>query len=141
MVTKTIERISLGNGKTMVVVEPPKTESSIRKVYIPLFVVALLKKYKDKTDKYILSGKSKPTEPRALQYRFKRLSALLPAGVTPARIPPLGSLYKATQCTTAGLTEIKLKTQAANAYVCKIENANWVQRHAAGGLYFLASSL
>lgn len=72
-VNKTVERISLGNGKTKVVVEPPKTESSIRKVYIPLFVVALLKKYKDKTDKYILSGKTKPTEPRALQYRFKRI--------------------------------------------------------------------
>ena len=73
MVTKTIERISLGNGKTMIVIEPPKTESSIRKVYIPLFIVALLKKYKDNSDKYILSGKTKPTEPRALQYRFKRI--------------------------------------------------------------------
>lgn len=72
-VNRTVERISLGNGKTMIVIEPPKTESSIRKVYIPLFVVALLKKYKDKPDKYILSGKSKPTEPRALQYRFKRI--------------------------------------------------------------------
>lgn len=72
-VARTVERISLGNGKTMIVIEPPKTESSIRKVYIPLFIVALLKKYKDKDDKYILSGKSKPTEPRALQYRFKRI--------------------------------------------------------------------
>ena len=57
----------------MIVIEPPKTESSIRKVYIPLFIVALLKKYKDNSDKYILSGKTKPTEPRALQYRFKRI--------------------------------------------------------------------
>lgn len=72
-VTKTVERISLGNGKTKVVIEPPKTESSIRKVYIPSFIVVSLKEYKDKPDKYILSGKSKPTEPRALQYRFKRI--------------------------------------------------------------------
>ena len=72
-VARTVERISLGNGKTMIVIEPPKTESSIRKVYIPLFIVALLKKYKDNSDKYILSGKTKPTEPRALQYRFKRI--------------------------------------------------------------------
>lgn len=72
-VIRTVERISLGNGKTIVVIEPPKTESSIRKVYIPHFIVALLKKYKDNPEKYILSGKTKPTEPRALQYRFKRI--------------------------------------------------------------------
>ena len=72
-VIRTVERISLGNGKTIVVIEPPKTESSIRKVYIPHFIVALLKKYKDNPEKYILSGKPKPKEPRFLQYRFKTI--------------------------------------------------------------------
>ena len=72
-VIRTVERISLGNGKTIVVIEPPKTESSIRKVYIPHFIVALLKKYKDNPEKYILSGKTEPKEPRFLQYRFKTI--------------------------------------------------------------------
>lgn len=72
-VTKTVERISLGNGKTKVVVEPPKTESSIRKVYMPPFITALLNDHKDTPEKYVLTGKLKPSEPRALQYKFKRI--------------------------------------------------------------------
>ena len=68
------ENIDIKNGCLFVARTVERiTESSIRKVYIPLFIVALLKKYKDNSDKYILSGKSKPTEPRALQYRFKRI--------------------------------------------------------------------
>lgn len=73
IVTKTVERISLGNGKTKVVVSEPKTESSLRKVYMPPFIIELLKAYKDEDEKYILSGKSKPTEPRTLQYRFEKI--------------------------------------------------------------------
>lgn len=72
-VTKTVERISLGNGKTKIVINPPKTKSSIRKVYMPSFLVDILKSYKSSPELFILSGKPKPKEPRVLQYRFKTI--------------------------------------------------------------------
>ena len=58
-VNKTVERISLGNGKTKVVVGDPKTESSIRKVYVPTFIIELLKDHKKSSDLFVLSGKQK----------------------------------------------------------------------------------
>lgn len=72
-VNKTVERISLGNGKTKVVVGDPKTESSIRKVYVPTFIIELLKDHKKSSDLFVLSGKQNPTEPRTLQYRFEKI--------------------------------------------------------------------
>lgn len=100
MVTKTVERISLGNGKTKVVVELPKTESSIRKVYMPPFIIELLKTYKDENEKYILSGKSKPTEPRTLQYRFEKI--LKSAGIREMKFHSLRHTY-ATICIEKGV--------------------------------------
>lgn len=70
-VTKTVERISLGNGKTKVVITPPKTKASLRTVYMPTFIIDILKNYQSSPNLYILSGKPNPKEPRALQYCFK----------------------------------------------------------------------
>lgn len=70
-VTKTVERISMGDGKTKVVINPPKTKSSIRKVYMPSFLVDILKSYKSSPELFILSGQIQPKEPRFLQYHFK----------------------------------------------------------------------
>ena len=70
-VTKTVERISLGNGKTKVVINPPKTKASLRTVYMPPFIIDILKNYQSSPELFILSGKLKPKEPRVLQYRFK----------------------------------------------------------------------
>lgn len=70
-VTKTVERISMSNGKTKVVINPPKTKSSIRKVYMPSFIIDILKSYKSSSELFILSEQIQPKEPRFLQYRFK----------------------------------------------------------------------
>ncbi|MDE5649373.1 MAG: site-specific integrase, partial [Oscillospiraceae bacterium] len=70
-VTKTVQRIRLENGKSKVIIGTPKTKSSIRKVYMPSFLVDILKSYKSSPELFILSGKPKPKEPRVLQYRFK----------------------------------------------------------------------
>ena len=70
-VTKTVQRIRLENGKSKVIIGTPKTKSSVRKVYMPSFLVDILKSYKSSPELFILSGKSKPNEPRVLQYRFK----------------------------------------------------------------------
>lgn len=72
-VSKTVQRISLGNGKTVISIDTPKTDSSVRVVYIPLFIIEMLKKFRQKPDIFILSGREKPTEPRTLQHKFKRI--------------------------------------------------------------------
>lgn len=72
-VEKTVQRISLGNGKTEISIDTPKTESSVRKVYIPSFVLELLKGIKEAPEAFILSGADSPMEPRTLQYQFKKI--------------------------------------------------------------------
>ncbi len=75
-VSKTVQRISLGNGKTVISIDTPKTDSSVRVVYIPLFIIEMLKKFRQKPDIFILSGREKPTEPRTLQHKFKKILAV-----------------------------------------------------------------
>ena len=70
-VTKTVQRIRLENGKSKVIIGTPKTKSSVRKVYMPSFLVDILKSYRSSPELFILSEKLKPKEPRVLQYRFK----------------------------------------------------------------------
>ena len=72
-VCKTVQRISLGNGKTVISIDTPKTDSSARVVYIPLFMIEMLKKFRQKPDIFVLSNRIKPTEPRTLQHKFKRI--------------------------------------------------------------------
>ena len=79
-VSKTVQRISLGNGKTVISIDFPKTDSSVREVYMPLFIIEMLKKYKQKPEIFILSGREKPTEPRTLQYKFKRILSICKIG-------------------------------------------------------------
>ena len=99
-VNKTVERISLGNGKTKVVVGDPKTESSIRKVYVPDFIIELLKERRKSPDLFVLSGKQNPTEPRTLQYRFEKI--LKSAGIREMKFHSLRHTY-ATICIEKGV--------------------------------------
>ena len=75
-VCKTVQRISLGNGKTVISIDTPKTDSSVRVVYIPLFIIEMLKHFKQAQNIFILSGREKPTEPITLQHKFKRILAV-----------------------------------------------------------------
>lgn len=74
-VRKTVQRIQCRNGfrKTKLVVTEPKSESSRRNIPIPEFMIAILKKFQDKAELYVLSGKDKPVEPRTMQYRFAKI--------------------------------------------------------------------
>ena len=71
-VRKTVQRISNYSGKsrTKLVITEPKSQSSVRVIPIPDFLVAMLERFKDSDEKYVLSGKYSPVETRTVQYRF-----------------------------------------------------------------------
>lgn len=74
-VKRTVQRISK-NGKSQVIIGTPKSQTSVRIVPIPSFVLDILRNYKSSSDFYIITGKSKPTEPRNMQNRFKAVLKL-----------------------------------------------------------------
>ena len=74
-VKRTVQRVSK-NGKSQVIIGTPKSKTSIRTVPIPAFVLDILRNYRNCNDFYIITGKSKPTEPRTMQNRFKSMLKL-----------------------------------------------------------------
>ena len=71
-VSKTIQRIAVQGGTQLVITEP-KSISSVREIPIPDCIFSLLRKFCSNADFYILSGMTKPVEPRTMQYRFQAL--------------------------------------------------------------------
>lgn len=68
-VSRTVQRINK-HGKSEVVIGSPKSKTSIRTVPIPEFVLDILRRQKKSGDLFVITGKSKPTEPRTMQNRF-----------------------------------------------------------------------
>ena len=74
-VERTVQRVNFG-GKTRLLIQPPKSESSIRSVPIPADMLFLLKKTAllAAPDAYIMTGRTdKPMEPRTCQRGFHAL--------------------------------------------------------------------
>lgn len=74
-VKHTFQRIQcFGEGqKTKLILTEPKSQSSRRQIPIPECLVPMLNELKGNPDSYVLTGTSKPIEPRTMQYRFKRI--------------------------------------------------------------------
>ncbi|MBP3856662.1 MAG: site-specific integrase, partial [Ruminiclostridium sp.] len=74
-VKKTIQRIQTPDNtkRTKLVITEPKSQSSIRIIPIPECLAEKLGSYVGNEDDYILSGTSKPVEPRTMQNRFARI--------------------------------------------------------------------
>ena len=74
-VRKTIQRIQCNdeNKRTKLIIAEPKSQSSVRTIPIPECLFAFLCKFVGNDDEYILSGTSKPVEPRTMQNRFARI--------------------------------------------------------------------
>lgn len=68
-VRRTIQRIQT-NGATTVIITPPKTENSRRQIPVPKQILEELSG--TAPDNYIITGSEKPTEPRAIEYRWKQ---------------------------------------------------------------------
>lgn len=76
-VTKTMQRIAVENAdtKTVVIIDTPKSQKSIRIIPIPDFLLSELKAISNSCTKeaYILtSSQSRYIEPRVYQYKFKK---------------------------------------------------------------------
>ena len=65
-----------GKSKTKIIIDTPKSKTSIRDIPIPKFMVPILKQFcvSDNKERYFLStSESKLTEPRTMQNHFKRV--------------------------------------------------------------------
>ena len=71
-VERTVQRI-YENGSTKLIIDTPKSRSSVRDIPLPKFLTEILRKFKYDDSVYVVSGTEKLIEPRTLQYRFKAL--------------------------------------------------------------------
>lgn len=80
-ITRTVSRIRNRepNGeKTVLHVGTPKSETSLRKIPLPAFLLRLIEKYSlpfEEDDCYMLSGKAAPFDPRIYQRMYKKVLA------------------------------------------------------------------
>lgn len=59
--------------KTEIVIQQPKTDSSIRVIPIPSFLLPILNKYKNEDDIFVITGKAHCMEPRVCLRKFKKI--------------------------------------------------------------------
>ena len=74
-INKTVQRIKNtdGTSKTKLVIDIPKTKSSIRVIPVSEYIIEFLKKYIDNENNYIFTGSDKPKDPRTVGRYFERL--------------------------------------------------------------------
>lgn len=71
-IKRTVQRI-YEKDSTKIIIDSPKSKSSLRTIPIPKFLLDILKTFKTFDSAFILSGTDKIVEPRTMQYRFKSL--------------------------------------------------------------------
>ncbi len=72
-IDKTLQRLCIKGQKSQIIITKPKTNSSIRKLPIPKFLLCELKKCKFDNNTYILTGAKNYTEPRTFRAYYERL--------------------------------------------------------------------
>lgn len=84
-------------GRTSLIVQPPKSESSLRRIPLPVDILSLLAAHKPKNagSVCLLTGTAAPLEPRTMQNRYRAL--LKRAGVPYRNFHALRHTY-ATRC-------------------------------------------
>lgn len=99
-IQRTVERIAQTDGGTCLTVQPPKTENSERWVPIPKEMLRVLQTVRKQPDSYLLTGRERVPDPRAMQYRYKVL--LTRCGVRYRNFHCLRHSY-ATRCVERGV--------------------------------------
>ncbi len=72
-VRRTVQRISSVGGATKIIVNSPKSKSSVRVIHLSEFLLSLMEKFKRDDDIYIMSGRTSPVEARTVRYRFDKI--------------------------------------------------------------------
>ena len=76
-ISKTMIRIQNKNSgnehKTELIIQRPKTDSSIRTIPIPSFLIPILKSYQSEDDIFVITGKKHGMEPRVCLRKFKKV--------------------------------------------------------------------
>ena len=72
-IRRTVQRITdrRDTTATRLIIDTPKSASSVRTIPIPAFLLKILEQFRTDTDAYVLSGTDKVVEPRTMQYRFQ----------------------------------------------------------------------
>ena len=115
-IVREVLRIKVGE-KTQLVVQPPKSDASVRTVPLPDDMMAYLKKAVSGLPKnaYVLTGKTdKPMEPRTYQYYFE--SVLRRCGIRKRNYHTLRHSY-ATRCIEKGVDVKSLSEMLGHADV------------------------
>lgn len=102
-VRATMQRIknSTGiGGKTIIVITEPKSESSVRDIPIPDFLLTAMKNLRGSPNSFVLSGREERlVEPRTMENYFKR--CIQEIGIAPANYHALRHSF-ATRCVEQG---------------------------------------
>lgn len=71
-VNRTVQRVN-HTGTSEVIIDSPKSRSSVRTIPIPGFIADCLSKMVGNAGTYLITGTATPTEPRTMQNRFRRI--------------------------------------------------------------------
>lgn len=115
-INKTVSRVSdldgVSGAKTHIVIDTPKTESSIRIVPIPENILPYFRERVGDSANYVTTGKEKCMEPRVCRDRFKRLQTR--AGIDYHNFHILRHTY-ATNCIAQGMDVNTLKANLGHS--------------------------
>lgn len=100
-IRRTLQRLATNDGehKTALVLDTPKSSSSMRAIPVPARLHPVLESARCGEDCYLLTGTETPMEPRRFQSRFK--AALRDAGVADINFHALRHTF-ATNCVSLG---------------------------------------
>ena len=74
-IDKTLHRLKAENGKSIVVIDTPKTFHSNRTIPIPMFLNSIIEGKRDDPNKYVISNEDiSIVEPRLMQIKFKKMT-------------------------------------------------------------------
>ena len=100
-VRQSVRRVKIYDSKTKLIIDSPKSKSSVRDIPLPQFLAPILMSFKREEAEYFISTHdSHLTEPRTMQNHFKRI--IKTAGIADANFHCLRHTF-ATRCVEAGV--------------------------------------